>query len=599
MSTVKIIFIGMIKNESEIIERCLKNLLPFVDAFCITDTGSTDNTIEKCLEFFTSHHLKNYKICEDKKFINFGINRTQSFRNAKSFIMNDLGWDLETTFGLLIDADMILKVNEKFNRNILIKFDECRMMQKTRENLEYYNTRIIRMSKEWICRGVTHEFWAMCMPTSTIPNKTHNQAVIQSDIWIDDVSDGGCKNDKLERDIRLLTEGLNDPEDEIIKSRYYFYLAQSYVGVKKYEKAIEFYKKRIEYGGWHEELWCSYFYIASCLRSMEAPLVEIEEWCLKAFEINRNRSESLCFLCELFYKKGNFEKAWQYLNMGIDILKPEKDMVNVDNNVYDYLFLIFKVFLTLKLYPENDIVPLCIEILNKVDKADLLLILSTCIKKLGGISVEKEILVSEGDLNCSMFVEKDHINFVKNMIMYRTGENKKAINLMTEYKLEQLRFICYNNITYYFCKLEYGTFNYETSTFNKIGNIDSLSDVNIPYCDQNGEIRFVKNTEKDFGALSLKRFNSILPAVLHNNNLYFYLSVIVNNTTISFIVKTNLDLSEKVITNPFYIEQKTIEHCLSFMISSEGFISLFYYDTNNSVYKVAQLKNKIDQLEFL
>ena len=605
MSTVKIVFIGMIKNESQIIQRCLQHILPFVDAFCITDTGSTDNTIDKCLEFFSLHQVKNFRICEDKQFVNFGVNRTSSFRNTKNFV-KDLGWDLETTFGLLIDADMILKVSKTFDRNIIYKYDECRIMQKNREGLEYYNTRLVRMAKAWICRGVTHEYWGLdyTSPEKILLNheKTHNQAVIQSELWIDDVSDGGCKTDKLERDIRLLTAALDDAEDEMIKSRYYFYLAQSYVGIKDYDKAIKFYKKRIEFGGWYEELWCSCFYIASCLRSMEAPLTETEEWCLKAFETNSNRSEPLCFLCEIFYKKGNYEKAWYYLNMGIDIPKPIKDLVNIDFNVYDHLFQVFKVLLMLKLYPENDIVPLCMEILNKVDKLEILLLLSENIKKLGGIAVEKGIIISEGDFNASMFIEKDHINLVRDMMMYRTGENIKIIDL-SNYKVENLRFILYNNITYYFAKTEYGTFDYEK--FHKLGDIsndnesltssESLCEnrTNIPYLSESGEIRFIKNT-KEFGFKCLQRFNSILPAVLHNNKLYFYLSVLINNITIGCIVKTNRDLSEKVMSKPFFIEHQTIEPCISFMITNEGIVNLFYY-INNS-YKVAQLKDKIDKI---
>ena len=41
-----IILLLMIKNESKIIERCIERALEHVDAVCILDTGSTDNTVE-------------------------------------------------------------------------------------------------------------------------------------------------------------------------------------------------------------------------------------------------------------------------------------------------------------------------------------------------------------------------------------------------------------------------------------------------------------------------------------------------------------------------------------------------------------------------
>ena len=49
---VRIILIIMIKNESKIIERALKSVEDFVDAICVCDTGSTDNTIEIVKKYF-------------------------------------------------------------------------------------------------------------------------------------------------------------------------------------------------------------------------------------------------------------------------------------------------------------------------------------------------------------------------------------------------------------------------------------------------------------------------------------------------------------------------------------------------------------------
>jgi glycosyltransferase involved in cell wall biosynthesis len=35
----------IVKNESKIITRMLDTVLPIIDAYCICDTGSTDNTV--------------------------------------------------------------------------------------------------------------------------------------------------------------------------------------------------------------------------------------------------------------------------------------------------------------------------------------------------------------------------------------------------------------------------------------------------------------------------------------------------------------------------------------------------------------------------
>ena len=47
----------IVKNESRIICRLLNSALPIIDAYCICDTGSTDNTIELINSFFTERKI--------------------------------------------------------------------------------------------------------------------------------------------------------------------------------------------------------------------------------------------------------------------------------------------------------------------------------------------------------------------------------------------------------------------------------------------------------------------------------------------------------------------------------------------------------------
>ena len=42
----------IVKNESRVIERLLRSVLPLIDTYCICDTGSTDNTVEIIKTFF-------------------------------------------------------------------------------------------------------------------------------------------------------------------------------------------------------------------------------------------------------------------------------------------------------------------------------------------------------------------------------------------------------------------------------------------------------------------------------------------------------------------------------------------------------------------
>ena len=139
---VKIILISMIKNEEKIIERCISSVLDIVDAICVTDTGSTDSTIDKVNNLITNSNITGKIYIDEWK--NFGFNRNNSFLNAVSYC-KELGWDLNETYGLLIDADMQLVI-KNFDKNVLTSNGYKIIQENT--SLEYYNTRFIKMNEE-------------------------------------------------------------------------------------------------------------------------------------------------------------------------------------------------------------------------------------------------------------------------------------------------------------------------------------------------------------------------------------------------------------------------------------------------------------------
>ena len=60
----------IVKNESKIIERLFDSVRPFIDSYCICDTGSTDDTIEKIRAYGELHKIPG-KIMEEP-FRDFG-----------------------------------------------------------------------------------------------------------------------------------------------------------------------------------------------------------------------------------------------------------------------------------------------------------------------------------------------------------------------------------------------------------------------------------------------------------------------------------------------------------------------------------------------
>ena len=312
---MKFVLILMIKNEEKILKRCLEAVENIADAFCICDTGSTDTSCEVANEFLKTR-TGNLTV---EPWQNFGHNRTVSFVNAQAYV-KEIGWNLEETYGLLLDADMVFVAGKLKTYPLTAK--GYKIIQKN-SSLEYYNARIIRMDHPWKCVGVTHEYWDG--PCDNLENDV---------CFIDDRNDGGCKHDKFERDAKLLEQGLVDEPDNV---RYMFYLAQTYKCVGRYADAIKMYKRRIKAGGWDEEIWNSHYSIGDCYLSLKN-VPKFEEWMQRAFIYRPCRVESIYQLARVFREMGHHYKSYQYIKIGDPVPYPKNDVLFIENKVYQGLF---------------------------------------------------------------------------------------------------------------------------------------------------------------------------------------------------------------------------------------------------------------------
>ncbi len=234
----------IVRNERRIIERCLDAAAPIIDAVSVCDTGSDDGTPEIIAKWLVAHAVLGR--VHRHRWRDFGHNRTRSIQAAQRMLRR-LGWDLQRTYLLFLDADMVLQIDGGFRRASL-EADAYRIVQRN-GRLVYPNVRLARASLDGRFLGATHEFYSM-------PAGAREDAL--PTLSIDDRDDGGFKADKLERDIRLLTAELGrDPGN----ARVMFYLAQSYRSLGDFPRALVWYRRRIGAGGWAEEIWYSHYAI--------------------------------------------------------------------------------------------------------------------------------------------------------------------------------------------------------------------------------------------------------------------------------------------------------------------------------------------------
>lgn len=307
----------IVKNESKIITRLFDSVLPIIDTYCICDTGSTDNTIEVIENYFSNKNIPGKIVHEP--FTNFCHNRNFALKACLGL----------SDFILLLDADMIIELNN-FDKSILNKADNFRILQGN-DSFYYQNMRIIKNNSLYKYVGVTHEY-------IDIPPNTKLINLKKSEIFIKDIGDGGAKNNKYERDIFLLQNGL---KEEPNNSRYHFYLANSYFDLKKYDEAIEFYHKRIKLGGWKEEVWFSYYRIGLCYKNQNKFNEALGYW-LEGYEFYPERLEGIYEIIKHYRIIGKQKLSMIFYNLAKTILNKNEDRdeyLFLNNDVYT-----FKIF---------------------------------------------------------------------------------------------------------------------------------------------------------------------------------------------------------------------------------------------------------------
>jgi len=307
----------IVKNESKIITRLFDSVLSIIDCYCICDTGSTDNTIQIITQYFEKKNIPG-KVVEEP-FKNFCHNRNFALQSCLG--MSD--------YILLMDADMILEVKD-FDKNYLYSADSFFILQGN-DSFYYQNVRIVKNNSLYKYVGVTHEYIDM-PPNNRLCN------IEKNNIFIRDLGDGGAKHDKFERDIRLLVNGIKEEPDNV---RYFFYLANSYHDSGKFEEAIDYYKKRIDFGGWKEEVWYSYYRIGLCYKNMGKMNDAICYW-LDGYNFYPERLEGL-------YEIINYYRISSKHKLCDIIYKEAKKILHLNYNRDSYLFLHNDVY-TYKLY---------------------------------------------------------------------------------------------------------------------------------------------------------------------------------------------------------------------------------------------------------
>lgn len=301
----------IVKNESRVITRCLDSVKGIIDYWVIVDTGSTDGTQE-----IIKKHLKDIPgELYERPWRNFGENRTEAFQLAKG----------KGSYILFMDADDILEFEPGFKLSSLKK--DLYLMWRGYKGFSYHKPQLAKGNLPWKWVGVTHEYLDLdCPYTSEFLSKVRYVT-----------GEGGSSRqdpEKFWKNVKLLTEGL---KKEPANSRYVFYLAESYKDAGEKAKALEWYQKRVDMGGWDEEVFWSKLQIGHMLRSLGMSEKIVIEAYKMSHAFRPHRPESIYYLVELYNQKGNYEEAYRWIKARDSIPKPkEKDALFNEDWIEEY-----------------------------------------------------------------------------------------------------------------------------------------------------------------------------------------------------------------------------------------------------------------------
>jgi predicted GH43/DUF377 family glycosyl hydrolase len=296
----------MVRDEVEVLERCLTSVRPYIAAWTIMDTGSVDGTPELAASLLAD--VPGSVIYAPWR--DFGTNRTLLMAAARG----------QARHLLLLDADMELVVDDGGDELRRLRHTAYALRHESR--VRYDVARVVDGRRRWSYVGATHEVLHGARDLETAPTLEHVRVIHHAD--------GSQRTDKLHRDRELLERAVrDDPSDR----RSTFYLAQTYRDLGDRNLAEELYTRRAEASVDDEESFYAAFQ-AGVLRGLRDPAGGLGAL-MAAWSRRPIRAEPLHAAAQLARRHGWSSVALAAAQLGSALPTPE-DRLFVHIDVYDW-----------------------------------------------------------------------------------------------------------------------------------------------------------------------------------------------------------------------------------------------------------------------
>jgi hypothetical protein len=301
----------IVRNEAHIVHEALDSVAPYISSWVIVDTGSDDGTQD-----LIRNHMARLGIpgeLHERPWRNFGHNRTEALTLAQGH--GDYIW--------VMDADDTVVGTPDFSQ---LDADIYWLHIGQEHSLAFWRPQLFRDGLAVRYVGVVHE--RACWDYDSCVDVR-----LEGSYHIEARSLGARSQDPQkyarDRDL-LLAEVERNPDD----ARSVYFLAQSYYRLGDFASARKWYARRVEMGGFPEEVYYALFRIAESLWKVGAPWPDIQDACLRAWEFRPTRAEPLYQIACLCRLDKRYRLGHLFAQRAAEIPFPEQDRLLVSTDVY-------------------------------------------------------------------------------------------------------------------------------------------------------------------------------------------------------------------------------------------------------------------------
>ena len=317
----------IVKNESHIIEETLENICQHfaLDYWVISDTGSTDNTIQIIEDFFRDKQIPGE--IHQAEWRDFAYNRNLALDACAG----------KADYVLFFDADDLVQGDLKLPE---LSHDAYHLQMKNEQGIiNYFRALIVRNNQTYKWKGVLHEVVVSSA-------EQEQDAIVEGNYCILSrrLGNRNLNPQKALNDAQLLQAAFESGAEPEMQSRYAFYCAQSYHAYsfqdKKYQQnALEWYQKRTEFphdvDGVDDEKYLGYLYSGQIYEDAENLKEAFYNWQC-GIELDPMRAECWYQIARRHHWNHNYWLAYNFARQAAELKRPGDVRIFIVDNIYTY-----------------------------------------------------------------------------------------------------------------------------------------------------------------------------------------------------------------------------------------------------------------------